>query len=71
MPLHLGLLDKQLSDREFILGDKFQAPDIGVTYICNMADRLGELEPYKNLKAYYERNLQRDAWQRAKDRAVE
>lgn len=71
VPLHLGLLDKELADREFILGDKFQAPDIGVTYIANMAERLGELAPYKNLKAYYDRNLDRPAWKRAKERAVE
>ena len=36
-----------------------------------MAERLGELAPYKNLKAYYDRNLNRPAWKRAKERAVE
>ncbi|WP_084420288.1 glutathione S-transferase family protein [Henriciella litoralis] len=71
VPLHLGILNDRLADREFILGDKFQAPDIGVSYIGNMAERLGELAPYEHLKAYLERNMQRPAWKRAKERAVE
>jgi glutathione S-transferase len=71
VPLHLGILDQRLADREFILGDTFQAPDIGVSYIANMAERLGELAPYRNLKAYAERNMERPAWKRAKERAVE
>ncbi|MGB3624715.1 MAG: glutathione S-transferase family protein [Henriciella sp.] len=69
--LHLGLLDKRLGEMDYILGDQFQAPDVGITYIANMAERLGELGPYRNLKAYMDRNLERPAWKRAKERAVE
>ena len=36
--LHLGLLDKRLGEMPYILGDKFQGPDIGVSYIANMAE---------------------------------
>lgn len=71
VPLHLGLIDKRLGERPYILGDRFQAPDVGISYIANMAERLGELAPYKNLKSYLDRNMQRDAWKRAKERAVE
>ena len=71
VPLHLGLLDKRLGEMPYILGDTFQAPDIGISYVANMAERVGEIGPYKNLKAYIDRNMQRDAWKRAKERAVE
>ncbi|WP_300375671.1 glutathione S-transferase family protein [Henriciella sp.] len=71
VPMHLGLIDKRLGEMPFILGDQFQAPDIGISYIANMAERLGELGPYSNLKAYLDRNMARDAWKRAKERAVE
>ena len=43
--LQLGYVENRLSDREFVMGDRFQAPDIGMTYIAQMADRLGELGP--------------------------
>ncbi|MEQ8558629.1 MAG: glutathione S-transferase family protein [Henriciella sp.] len=71
VPLHLSLLDKRLAEMPYILGDKFQVPDIGITYVASMAERLGEIGPYKNLKAYYDRNMDREAWKRAKARAVE
>lgn len=71
VPLHLGILDDRLASREFILGDTFQAPDIGVSYIAGMAQRLGELAPYKNLSAYLDRNQQRPAWKRAIEAGVE
>ena len=71
VPLHLGLLDKRLAEMPYVLGDTFQAPDVGTTYIASMAERLGELEPYRHLRSYYDRNMQRDAWKRAKERAVE
>ena len=69
--LHLGLLDKRLGEMPYILGDKFQGPDIGVSYIANMAERLDELGPYKNLKAYLDKNMERPAWKRAVERGVE
>ena len=47
------------------MGDRFQASDIGITYIAQMAERLGELGPYPNLAAYLARNTARPAFQRA------
>jgi len=66
--LHLGYMQASLGDQAFILGDRLQAPDIGFTYICQMAERLGELGPYPALKAYLERNMARPAFQRALER---
>ena len=50
--LQLGYLEARLADREFVMGDRFQAPDIGTTYIAQMAERLDELGPYPALAAY-------------------
>lgn len=66
--LHLGYMQDSLGDQAFIMGDSLQAPDIGFTYICQMAERLGELGPYPKLKAYMDRNLARPAFQRALER---
>lgn len=63
--LQLGYVEERLSDRDYVMGDRFQAPDIGMTYIAEMADRLGELGPYPKLSAYLARNKQRPAFQRA------
>lgn len=66
--LQLGYMQDALGDKAFILGDTFQAPDIGFTYICSMAERLGLIENYPGLKAYLERNLARPAFQRAQEK---
>ena len=63
--LQLGYLDARLADRDYIMGDVFQAADIGITYIAQMAERLGELGSYPNLAAYLARNTARPAFQRA------
>jgi glutathione S-transferase len=63
--LQLGYMSESLGERPFLLGDALQAPDIGFTYICQMAERLGELGPYPRLQAYLARNLARPAFQRA------
>ncbi|MEL6856767.1 MAG: glutathione S-transferase [Pseudomonadota bacterium] len=63
--LQLGYVEARLEGREFIMGDTFQAPDIGMTYIAQMAERLGELGPYPTLAAYLARNTARPAFQRA------
>ncbi len=63
--LQLGYVEARLTGRQFITGDTFSAPDIGMTYIAEMAERLGELAPYPNLSAYLQRNKARPAFQRA------
>ncbi|MEM9738622.1 MAG: glutathione S-transferase family protein [Pseudomonadota bacterium] len=66
--LHLGYMQDSLGEKAFILGDTLQAPDIGFTYICHMAERLGEIGPYPSLKAYLDRNMARPAFARAMER---
>ncbi len=63
--LQLGYVEARLSDRDYVMGDTFQAPDIGMTYIAQMAERLGELGPYPKLAAYLAKNTARPAFQRA------
>ena len=63
--LQLGYVETRLADREYVMGDTFSAPDIGMTYIAEMAERLGELAPYPKLAAYLARNKARPAFQRA------
>jgi glutathione S-transferase len=71
IPLHLNHIANQLSDKKFILGDEFTAADFGVTYVISLAKRLGLLDTYASLNDYLERNLARDAFQRAVAKAVE
>jgi len=63
--LQLSYVEARLADRDYIMGDTFQAPDIGMTYIAQMAERLGELAPYPKLTAYLARNIARPAFQKA------
>lgn len=67
--LQLGYIEARLSDRDYVMGDTFSAPDIGMTYIAEMAERLGELAPYPKLSAYLARNKARPAFQRALEKA--
>lgn len=66
--LQLGYIEGFLGDKPFLLGDRLQAPDFGMTYIAHMAHRLGELGPYPKLSAYLERNTTRPAFLRAMER---
>ena len=66
--LQLGYMQDALCDQSFILGERFSAPDIGFSYICGMADRLGAIGDYPKLKAYLDRNMARPAFQRALER---
>lgn len=63
--LQLGYVEARLADRDYVMGAHFSAPDIGLTYIAEMAQRLDELAPYPKLTAYLQRNKARPAFQRA------
>jgi glutathione S-transferase len=67
--LQLDYIAASLGDKPFILGSELTLPDIGITYICQMADRLGELDGYPTLKAYIGRNMARPAFVRALEKA--
>jgi hypothetical protein len=51
--------------------DALSGADFGISFVVNMAQILGQLEPYPKLAVYLERNQSRPAFARAKERAVE
>jgi glutathione S-transferase len=69
--LQLGYINDFLGDKQFLLGDRLQGPDFGISYILEMANRIGELGPYPRLQAYLKRMTARPAFQRACERAGE
>lgn len=66
--LHLTYLRDNLGENPFLLGDRLRGPDFGVTFICQLADRLGALDAYPTLKAYLQRNTARPSFVRAMER---
>ncbi|MFT5032701.1 MAG: glutathione S-transferase [Bacteroidia bacterium] len=69
--LHLGHISNQLGDKEFILSENFSGADFGISYVVNMAQRLGQLDAYPTLTTYLARNKARPAFLRALVRATE
>jgi len=67
--LHLDYIAAALGDQACILGEELTLPDFGLTYICQMADRLEQLKAYPSLKAYIGRSMERPAFQRALEKA--
>ncbi|MEM9705596.1 MAG: glutathione S-transferase family protein [Pseudomonadota bacterium] len=66
--LHLNYIDAQLADNPFLLGPEFSAPDIGMTYLLELANRVGQLSDYPRLKDYIDRMMARPAFKRAQDK---
>ena len=60
VPQRFALLDHQLSDRPFLLGDTFSAADAYLTWFFILAER-AQVDPsgYDNLRGYGERMLAR------------
>lgn len=67
--LQLDYIADSLGDKPYILGSSMSLPDIGLTYICEMADRLGQLQGYPGLRAYKNRNMAEPAFLRALEKA--
>jgi glutathione S-transferase len=67
--LQLDYITESLGDKPYILGESLSLPDFGLTYICQMADRLGQLGDYPVLKAYVDRNMAQPALVRALEKA--
>ncbi len=68
--LHLGHIADRLGSQDYILGD-FSGADFGIAYMVSMAQRLGVLQPYPTLEAYFQRCAARPAYKRALEKAVE
>ena len=69
--LHFDHIVDQLGDNDYILGDDLCGADFGICYVVSMAERLGQLGDYPTLQAYATRCMNRPAFLRAKERAVE
>lgn len=59
------VLSKELSQRDYILGDTFSAADILIGHSCFMATFTGLIGHFPVLEAYYQRLQQRPGYQRA------
>ena len=68
--LHFGHIADKLGDLDYILG-RFSGADFGIAYMVSMAERLGLLDGYPSLQAYWERCKSRPAFIRAIEKAVE
>lgn len=67
--LQLDYIAGNLGDKPYIFGDTLSLPDIGLTYICHMADRLGVLGKHPTLKAYADKNMASPAFVTALEKA--
>ena len=67
--LQLDYIAASLGSKPYILGDSLSLADFGLTYICQMADRLGQLAGYPTLKSYTDRNTAQPAFLRALHKA--
>lgn len=68
LALHLAYVRDQLGEKTFLLGDRFTAPDIGVSFMLNMAKQLGGLDEDDPLVGYLGRTMSRPAFKRAWER---
>ncbi|MDD4975300.1 MAG: glutathione S-transferase family protein [Bacteriovorax sp.] len=58
----LIILNSVLENKSFLVGNRFTAADISMTYTLNWATGFGFLEGNNNLKNYTETHLKRDAF---------
>lgn len=69
--LHYGHISNQLATNDYILGNEFSGADFGMCYVVSMGERLGLLGDYPELQAYMQRCMNRPAFLRAVEKAVE
>lgn len=69
--LHYTHITEQLGDKNYILGDEFSGADFGMCYVVSMGERLGQLGAYPKLQTYMQRCMNRPAFLRAVEKAVE
>lgn len=60
--LQLDYIAAELGAKDFLLGDRLQAPDIGVGFVLSMAKNLGLTSGYPTLEAYLKRLTSRPAF---------
>ncbi|QEI07503.1 glutathione S-transferase [Pigmentiphaga aceris] len=65
MQRHLGFLNSELADREFVVGNELSGADIQLSFVAQLALRLCGTDAYPNLTAFVARIEARPAYQRA------
>jgi glutathione S-transferase len=65
---HLGYVNDSLRGREFIVGDKFTAADVQMSFVAEVARAFGKLTAYPALDAYIDRLHARPAYKRGIER---
>ena len=68
---HLGYVSQALGERDYLVGNRFSAADVQMSFVLEAAvptGALGSFEAYPNLGAYLERLHARPAYQRALQR---
>jgi glutathione S-transferase len=63
--LQLNYIQDFLADKTFLMGEELKAPDFGMCFILQLAQKLGELAAYPKLTTYIERNLASPGFKRA------
>ena len=62
----LGVIDRVLADRDYLLTSGFSAADTMVGYSVHLAKGFVSIEPFRNVAAYYARLGERAAFQAAR-----
>ena len=62
----LGYIDDTLASQGYFAGSHFSAADIMMTFLLEVAAKLGKLEQYHNIQKYLEKVQARPAYQAAK-----
>ena len=65
---HLGYLDAALRDRAYLVGDSLTGADIEMSFVGELAGKLGTRAPYGNIEAWLQRLHARPAYRKAVER---
>jgi glutathione S-transferase len=65
---HLGYVNGAMAGKQFIVGDKFTAADVQMSFVLEVARAFGKLSGYPDLDAYIDRMHARPAYKRAIER---
>jgi glutathione S-transferase len=65
---HLGYVNASLAGKDFIVGDKFTAADVQMSFVAEVGRAFGKLAAFPALDAYIDRMHARPAYKRAIER---
>jgi glutathione S-transferase len=65
---HLGYVNTHMTGKDFIVGDKFTAADVQMSFVCEVGRAFGKLAAFPALDAYITRMHARPAYKRAIER---